>query len=124
MNEFISLLIGNISGPMFAALFLFSMIGVAINLLLHATTRDPSSPNTPVGFSIQFLLWDNWKRILLSVLLILVTIRFMAIFFEIDISNREYYLFAALIVGFIFDKLGEIFKQKTTFLRVRKDVEN
>lgn len=121
MKEFISLLIGNISGPMFAALFLFSMVGVTINLLLHATTRDQNSLNTPVNFSLKFLLWDNWKRILLSILLIWVTIRFMSILFEIDTINREYYLFAALIVGFIFDKLGEIFKAKTTFLRVRKD---
>jgi len=122
MKEFIALLLGKASLTMFAALFFFALIGVAINLLLHATTRDQNSPNSPVKFSFRFLLWDNWKRIVLSGLLILVTIRFMSIFFDIDlVNNNEFYLFGALIVGFIFDKLGEIFKKRINFLKVRED---
>jgi len=121
MKEFISLLIGNISVPMFAALFIFAMIGTAINLLLHVNSRDQNSPNTPVAFSFKFMLWDNWKRIVSSLLLIFVVIRFMGVFFEIDVKNQEFYLVGALLVGFVFDKLSEVLKQKTSFLKVRKD---
>lgn len=122
MTEFLSLLLGTTSLPMFAALFTFAMVGVLINLLFHATTRDQNSTDTPVQFSLKFLFTDNWKRIVLSVLLILVTIRFMSLFFDIEvIGNNELYLFGSLVVGFIFDKLGEIFKERTSFLKVRRE---
>jgi len=121
MKEFFNLFIGNIGGTMFSALFVFAMIGVAINLLMHANSRDQNSPDTPVKFSFKFLLQDNWKRILLGILLIYVSIRFISILFVIDVSgNNELYLFAAVIIGFIYDKLGEIIKEKSNFLKVRK----
>ena len=121
MKEFFHLFIGNIGGTMFSALFVFAMIGVAINLLLHANTRDQNSPNTPVKFSFKFLLADNWKRILLALLLIYVSIRFTSLIFAIDVTgNNELYLFSAVIIGFAYDKLGEILKEKTDFLKVRK----
>lgn len=53
------------------AIFLFAMIGVAISLLIHATNRKEGKK-----FNLFILLSDNWKRILLNFLLIVVTIRF------------------------------------------------
>jgi hypothetical protein len=124
MKEFASLLLGNVSLPMFFGLFFFAMIGVFINLLIHATTRDQNSPATPVKFSFRFLLWDNWKRIVLSILLIYVSIRFVSMFFAITVDGKnEYYLFAALLIGFGFDKLGELIKKKSSWLKVREEEE-
>jgi hypothetical protein len=121
MKEFLNLFVGNMGYTMFAALFVFAMIGVAINLLMHANTRDQNSPDTPVKFSFKFLLLDNWKRILLAFLLIYVSIRFTSLLFVIDVTgNNELYLFAAVIIGFIYDKLGEMLKEKSDFLKVRK----
>ena len=120
MKEFLSLLMGAMSAPTFAALFFFALIGVSINLLMHANTRDQSSQNTPEKFSLLFLLKDNWKRILLAVLLIYVSIRFVQLIFTIPVdSNIELYLFAAVFVGFIFDKLGEFLKNKFDVFKSR-----
>jgi len=123
MKEFINILIGNVGVVMFAALFFFALIGVSINLLFHANTRDQSSPNTPKKFSVSFLISDNWKRILLAILLIYVSIRFVQLIFTISVeNNNELYLFSAVFIGFIFDKLGEFMKKKFDFFKSR--VEN
>ncbi len=119
-QTFLQLILGPTSPAMFAALLCFSLVGVAINLLIHSTTRDKKSPNTPYKFSIKFLLYDNWKRIVLSLLLLLVTIRFMGLVFDVDTGNQEVYLAASVAVGFGFDKLAEIWKARSSFLKVRE----
>jgi len=122
MKEFVELLIGKVSVIMFAALYFFALLGVVINILYHANTRDQNSPGTPVKFSVKFLLWDNWKRLILVLLLIYVSIRFLGTMFTIDVSgNNELYLFSAVVIGFGWDKLGEIIKNSgSNFLKVRK----
>jgi hypothetical protein len=120
MKEFIALIIGNQSIAVFCALYFFALIGVTINLLIHSTTRDQNSIETPYEFSFKFLLWDNWKRILLNVLLIYASIRFASLIFTIKTENQEFYLFSSLFIGFIYDKLLEIWKTKANFLKVRK----
>jgi len=114
--------LGNISFAMFAGLYFFALVGVAINLLMHANKRDQNSPNTPVKFSYKFLLWDNWKRIFLSILLIYVSIRFISTLFSISVEgNNELYLFSAVVIGFVYDKLAEFLKEKAgSLLKVRK----
>jgi hypothetical protein len=122
MNEFFQLILGVTSLAMYAALLFFACVGILINLLFHSTSRDQNSPNTPVKFSFRFLLWDNWKRIILSILVILVLIRFVSFFFDFDVvNNNELYLFLALLVGMSFDKGAEILKAKTTWLKVREN---
>lgn len=121
MKDFIHFLTGNIQIAMFWALFFFAALGVTINLLLHASARDQQSPDTPVKFSLRFLLYDNWKRILLSVLLIYVTIRFASTIFVLTLDgNNELYLFVAVLIGFGYDKLAELIKKKGTLLKVRE----
>ncbi len=122
MKEFLNFLTGNISMAMFCALFFFALIGASINLLLNASKRYQASPNTPKEFSLKFMLWDNWKRILLSVLLIYISIRFVSVLYEIQVTdNNELYLFIAVIIGFLYDKLGEILKNRSIILKVRKE---
>jgi len=121
MKEFANLVLGHTSPAMFAALFFFAVVGVFINLLLHAQSRNVLSTDTPEKFSFRFLLYDNWRRIVLAILLIYISIRFVGIIFDIDVvNNNELYLFAALIIGFLFDKLGEYLKSRSSILRVRK----
>jgi len=96
----------------FSALF-FALIGVIISLLMHAVGRDLTSTTTPVKFSFKFLLKDNWKRILLSLLLIVVTIRFLP-----DLTGLKFNMFYALCIGLAWDKLSEYIKTKSNILDV------
>lgn len=121
MKEFTSYLIGNISIAMFCALYFFALVGVTINLLMHANSRNQKSYNTPVNFSVKFLMWDNWKRIVLAVLLIYISIRFVTKIVTINVDdNSELYLFMAVIIGFCYDKLLQLWKEKSSILKVRK----
>jgi len=123
-----SYLLGFIPGGMFLAMIFFAAIGVFIRLLVDATGRDQNSPNTPVKFKFGFLLKDNWKTIALSVVLILVTLRFAASVFETHFSvealaksvGQEKWLFGSLVIGFIYNSLAQYLKEHADFLKVKR----
>jgi hypothetical protein len=115
METFQNFLLGDMTPAMFAAALFFALVGVIINLLLDATTRKPDSLDTPVRFSWQFLCIDNWKRTLLSLLLILVFIRFSQ-----ELTGLKPGMFVSLLVGFLFDKLSEFFKSKSDVLKINR----
>jgi hypothetical protein len=123
MKEFLGYVIGNLSLAMFAALYFFAIIGVALNLLIHSNKRNQSSKNTPVKFSIIFLARDNRTRIVIAILSIFVTIRFLPLIFEFNAEHTEYYLAGAFIVGFGFDKILEKWKESKfgSFLKEKRD---
>jgi len=116
METFQSFILGGLPLPMLLAALFFSLLGVTLNLLVDATTRKPETTDTPVRFSLRFLLRDNWKRILLSVLLILVTIRFCQ-----ELTGLHLNMFVSLLIGFGFDKLSEFLKGKSDMLKVTRD---
>lgn len=116
METFKSFILGGIPFVMFWAALFFSLIGVVINLLMDATTRKPETVDTPVRFSLWFLLRDNWKRILLSILLIVVTIRFCE-----ELTGVHLNMFVSLLIGFVFDKLSEFLKDKSDVLKVSRN---
>jgi hypothetical protein len=91
----------------FIACVIFSLVGVTISLLVHSTSRDKNSINTPVKFSFSFLIRDNWRRIVLNLLLVLVTIRFCK-----EVTGMELNMFVSLMIGLTYDKLGELLRNK------------
>jgi hypothetical protein len=100
-------LLGGLNPDQFAACVFFALVGVVISLLIHATNRDKNAPRTPVKFSFSFLLADNWQRILLNLLMILVTLRFCK-----EITGYDINMFVALVIGLAYDKLGELLRNK------------
>lgn len=110
---------GNMDFNMFVASLLFALVGVLISLLLHATTRDQNSESTPVKFSFLFMLKDNWKRILLSIILVIVTIRFLK-----ELTGLELNMFFSLCIGLVYDKLAEYLKSKSDILKVNRTEMN
>jgi hypothetical protein len=115
MKEFFSLLLGNQTGVYFLALIFFALLGAGISLLLQTTARDVVSPATPKHFSWVFFWIDNWKRIVLSLLLIYVALRFAPDLFGVTINE-----FWALAIGFANDKIAQALKDKTGFLGQKK----
>jgi hypothetical protein len=98
---------------LFLAQLVFALIGVAISLLVHAVDRDVKEPSTPNHFSMQFLIRDNWKRLVLNILVIFVSLRF----FE-DLTGLHISYMLCVAVGFSYDKLIQLIKSKTSFLNV------
>lgn len=107
MEKFINHLLGDIELHYFLALLTFAMIGVIISLLIHATNRNAESLRSPYRFNFFFLLRDNWQRIVLNFILIVVTIRFSP-----DIFGYQVTPFTALLIGVSYDKLGEWLRNK------------
>lgn len=96
-------MLGKLTFITFISGLLFAGIGILITLLVHSLTRDKESERTPVKYSFTFMLYDNWKRILLVFLCVLVTIRF----FE-DLTPWKFNMLFALAVGGSYDGLAAI----------------
>lgn len=104
-------ILGGIDPSLFFACFLFALTGVMIMLLVGTTLRQTTSSGSPTEFSWKYLLWDNLKRIVLNVLLILATLRFMP-----EITGWELSAWKGFVVGLGYDGLLLWIKQKTSLL--------
>jgi hypothetical protein len=122
--EFITNLIGAGGAQHFFTMMFFALFGATINLLINLSNRDKYSAATPLDFSTKFLLLDNWKRMLSSLMLIYLFVRFMPLLLPSNvyeaIDGDVEFLLAGLI-GFSFDKLSEWLKDKTKILSVNRE---
>lgn len=109
-QEVIAYLLGPGEPSYFIAAIIYSLVGVLISLLISSAKRDQSNPTTPDNFSWSYLLWDNAKRILLSFLLIVVTLRFSRELIGADIT-----MYLAFLIGLAYDRLADHWKSKGLF---------
>ena len=124
-----SFLFGFIPKGMFAFMVFFAAVGIVIALLADSTRRNPDSESTPKEFSFWFLLKDNWKTILLTILVVLVCLRFAGALFpgqfiDAELSTpmgTEKWLFGSLLVGLGFNTLLQRLKEKSEMLKVKRD---
>jgi len=91
---------------LFLSYMFWAGVGVFLSLLLHATQRNTVN-NTQAAFNWKFLFFNNRKRLLVSFILILVTIRFSKQLIGLDQNS-----FSAFIIGLCSDYLGKIVQQK------------
>ena len=122
-----SLLLGFLSLQMFLAMLFFATIGIGISLLIDSQKRDQQSARTPVKFSWVFLLKDNWKSIVLTALIVLVTIRFASSVFPDQFlgddvgtpEGLEKWMFGSLLIGLGYNQLIQILKKRSKMLQVK-----
>jgi hypothetical protein len=107
MKEFLKLVIGTDDVPLYAAMWFFSLAGIAISLLIDAKGRDKESERTPPAWSWNFFWSDNFRRLITTVLLVFIALRFSNELLGVDIS-----LWASFLIGLGFDKLAEVAKKK------------
>lgn len=104
-------LIDYISGGMDISFILWliicAVLGVLFSLLIHSTNRHKITSKGPQKFSFLYLVKDNWKRVLLDVGLIIITLRFSS-----DILGMEPKGSTAFLIGVFHDKLAEFLKNK------------
>lgn len=98
--------------PLLFLSFLFwASIGVLLCLLLNANQRV-SIDNMQTCFNWKCLLFNNRKRIFISFILILVTIRFSKQLIGLD-QNA----FSAFAIGLCSDHLGKVLQLKILDIR-------
>lgn len=107
MKQFLNYLLGPLDAPLFFALFLLALLGMAVGLLVHSTNRTPDKGASPVNFDVPYLVRDNRQRTLLSIVLIVVTLRFFK-----ELTSYEINPFHAFLIGMGYDKLGELLRNK------------
>lgn len=108
-------LIGPTAPDVFIAAVIFAAIGMLFTLLVGSLDRDPESKNSPVKFSFSYLLIDNVKRIMVSALAVLISIRFAPELFGIEIT-----MWHGLGFGLCYDILAHVIKQNTGILDRKK----
>lgn len=90
----------------FCAALFYGILGMVIMRLIHANKRDVDSERTPKDYSYWFLIKDNAIRILTSLLLIMVFIRFSQ-----DLLGKTITMWLGFGFGLISDKLGGLIQR-------------
>ena len=113
INQVTADLLGSYSAAFYITYSIFVLFGILISLRLQAFGRDKSSPNTPYRFSFSFLVQDNLLRIVSSLAIVFVAIRFGSELFKVEPT----YL-GALLMGISFDQI--LIQLQKLELRARK----
>lgn len=95
----------------FVGFVILAAAGIYIMSTLGTKLRDPGTLNSPNEFNWQYFWKDNRKRQIASGLLVLASIRFYP-----DIFNKPITPFLAFGLGFGWDGIMLIVKQRTTWL--------
>ena len=90
------------------ACYIAAFAGILLVLLLGTNLRDPLSATSPTKWSWKYLLSDNNKRIMASVLATVLSITFFK-----EVFNREITVFGSLGIGTGWDGIALFLKQKT-----------
>lgn len=116
-NEVFNYMLGGLDPVAFYGTVAFAAIGVIISLLWGALTRKPLDSRTPVHFSLSFFLTDNFKRMVLSLILNIIGIPLLIIFSK-KLLNLEPESWTGLIIGLFFDQImAKLMKTKNTITK-------
>ena len=89
LKEYFQLIFGGASPAYIAAAWTFAVFGVLLSLRLHIINRDVPSPRTPIRWSWSFFFLDNAKRLLTTLALIFVALRFAPDFIGMKLTIPE-----------------------------------
>jgi hypothetical protein len=104
-------ILGGLDPELFLACMFFAGLGILFVLLLGTNLRQTDSTGKVQAFSWAYLWSDNFKRILASLIAVLVTLRFMTELIGIPLSP-----FNAFCIGTAWDGIALLIKQKSTIL--------
>lgn len=103
LEEIILRLLGTVSIVEYLVLTIFIIIGVTASIRIDTLNRDRLSCETPYKFNFKFFLFDNLKRLLKSVTMIFLIIRFGE-----DLTGTKLSDWGAVLIGLSFDQVGVI----------------
>lgn len=102
----LEIIFGNKPDGYYIAGLFFSVLGILISLYHSSKKRDPQSPNTPVKFSLLFLIWDNFKRGSITLIVMFIVFRVW------DVSDIILMIGVGIGVALSLDKLIELMMNK------------
>lgn len=118
LAESLKIILGEKPLPYYVAGFVFSFLAILLSLYMHSKKRDKTSEATPIKYSWKFLLWDNTKRIVAS---LIVSFLFFRIF---DLSDIKAMVGFGFFMAFGVDKVIQFLMERTdilNFLRMDRD---
>lgn len=101
IKETIEIILGGKAVSYYIAGLFFTLLGILISLYHSSRNRNPNSPNTPYKFSWRFLLWDNTKRIAVSLIVVFL------IFRGVDLPNVFAQVGVGIVITIALDKVVE-----------------
>jgi hypothetical protein len=107
MDQFLENFMGGMEPVIFFVYLVWAYIGMIINLIAELSKRKPESKSSPKKLSGSYYFNDNWKRVLIAMFLIPVSILVFGGLFGMEITNDR-----ALMLGLGADMLAEIYKRK------------
>ncbi len=105
--EALEIITGGKSGGYYLAGFFFSGLAIILSLYHSSTKRNPDSPNTPYKFSWIFLFWDNFKRVVATIIVMFILFRVL------DLSEPLWMIGVGFIVAFSLDKVIEYLMERS-----------
>ena len=106
MEKFLNLFLGSFDLTAVLAGFIYLLLGICLSLFVESNNRDINSNKTPFEFSYLYLLRDNFKRILFSILIGAISLRFCS-----ELFGTQPTMYMSFIVGFSTDKFSEYLKK-------------
>lgn len=120
MNEFKQLILGDLSVAYYLAALVFSGLAILLSMWIGSAKRDVASGSTPKEYSLRFLVWDNFKRIVVGLIAMFFIYRFTS-----SLIGRALSMEVAVGVGFFItvglDQLIGWLKQKFSILQMDRE---
>lgn len=107
LKEYLTLLFGGASPAYIAAAWTFALIGIILSLRLQIIKRDVASARSPIRWSWSFFFLDNAKRMVTTVLLTFVALRFCQELLGIRLT-----MWFSLLIGLGLDKIAQFLKDQ------------
>ena len=111
MEELKQILLGTVSLSQIVGFGFWMLLAGITHMFYDYSERDVSSKATPEKLSLKFWWLDNWKRVVLNLLVTIIILRFSKQLFG-DSMNA----FMALIIGFNIEQIIAGLKKKMTSL--------
>jgi hypothetical protein len=107
LKEYLTLIFGGASPAYIAAAWTFAVLGVLLSLRLHIISRDVPSARTPIRWSWRFFFLDNTKRLLTTLALIFIALRFCQ-----DLIGIQLTMWFSFVIGLGLDKIAQFLKNQ------------
>ena len=107
LKQTLEIILGDKQLSYYLAGFFFSGLAILLSLYHHSRKRDVESPNTPKKFSWTFLVWDNLKRIFITLIVMFILFR------QLDLSDVWYQIGVGFLVSLCLDKVIEFLMKKS-----------